>query len=99
MSVWAYEWDGLTGGATRDRVVDEARRPNYNAATVDDDFLLLRLEEPVEMNSDVGLSINGQLSRPSIGQSLTVRGLGMTSQGGPIPDFLRDVVVLGLDLS
>jgi secreted trypsin-like serine protease len=98
VSVGAYERYELTGGATRVRVVDEARHPNYNAATVDNDFLLLRLEEPVEMNTDVVLSINDQFSRPSIGQSLTVLGLGMTSQGGPIPDFLRDVVVQAISI-
>lgn len=93
VSVGGYEWDELTGGATIVRVVDEARHPNYNAATVENDFLLLRLEEPVEMNTDVVLSINDQFSRPFIGQSLTVLGLGITSEGGPSPDFLRDVVV------
>jgi secreted trypsin-like serine protease len=93
VTVGGYEWGELTGGATEALVVDEAAHPNYNAATVDNDFLLLRLEEPVEMNTNVVLSINDQFSRPFVGQSLTVLGLGTTSEGGSSPDFLRDVVV------
>lgn len=91
--VGGYEWSELTGGASRVRVVDEARHPSYNDATVENDFLLLRLEEPVVANTNVVLSINDQYSLPSEGQSLTVLGLGTTSEGGPTPEFLRDVVV------
>ena len=91
--VGGYEYGKVTGDAVRLRVIDEARHPNYNDNTIENDFLLLRLEETVQMNTDVVLSLNNQYTRPVDGQDLTVLGLGLTSDGGSSPDKLRDVVV------
>eukprot|EP00980_Cylindrotheca_fusiformis_P006432 scaffold1375_cov137-Cylindrotheca_fusiformis.AAC.21 len=53
----------------------------------------ISLEEAVEMNTDVTLSINDVDSLPFVGQNLTVLGLGLLGEEGVPPDFLRDVVV------
>lgn len=95
--VGAYRSGSTNNGAVRVSVSNEAKHPNYNDNTVENDFLLLKLSEPVTMNTNVVLSLNDQYATPADGEDLTVLGLGATSEGGSSPSILRDVVVQAID--
>ena len=95
--VGAYRSGSTDNGAVRVSVSNEAKHPNYNDNTVENDFLLLRLSEPVTMTTNVVLTLNDQYATPTDGEDLTVLGLGATSEGGSSASILRDVVVQAID--
>jgi secreted trypsin-like serine protease len=99
-SVGAFDADGVLVVAVKARIVEEFIHPNYEMSTISNDFLLLRLEVPVELppmndgTSNVELTLNYDDSFPADGQDLTVIGLGLedeTNWDGA--DSLRQVVV------
>lgn len=92
--VGAYRSGSTLNNAVRATVVAEVSHPKYNDSTTANDFHLLRLNKDVTVGgSSVVLSLNNQYSNPANGASLTVLGLGNTSEGGGIPNILRDVQV------
>jgi trypsin len=96
--VGAFRAGSTQNNAVSVSVVDEAMHPNYNDDTMVNDFLLLKLSEPVNIpGSNVVLSLNDQFSNPADGDDLTVLGLGKTSEGGSSPSILRDVEVQAID--
>lgn len=83
------------------KVVDH---PNYNSKTLDNDFSLLELSTPVDLES-VAPSIR-PVCLPSAGNpsqyedvSSIVSGWGTTSSGGDQPNALRDVTVTTMNNS
>ena len=92
--VGAYRAGSTDNNAVSVSVSADVPHPNYDDFTLANDFRLLRLSNDVTVGgSNVVLSINGQSSRPSAGEDLTVLGLGLTSEGGSSPDILRDVEI------
>jgi hypothetical protein len=96
--VGAFRKGSTLNNAVSVSVVDEAKHPNYNDDTMENDFLILKLAEPVNIpGSDVVLSLNDQFSNPADGDDLTVLGLGKISEGGSTANVLRDVEVQAID--
>jgi len=92
--VGAYRSGSTSNNAVRATVVAEVSHPKYDHSTTANDFHLLRLNKDVTVGgSSVVLSLNDQYSNPANGASLTVLGLGVTSEGGSAPNILRDVEV------
>ena len=86
VSVGAYN-----RGDGESRTVLETRfHPNYDD-DVDNDFMLLRLNTPV--NSVETVKVNDNSGKPNDGQDLTVLGLGDLEEDGNSPNTLHDVVV------
>lgn len=104
--VGAYLLSGIWDSNDVDRVVAEQKNhPSFNQKTVENDFMLLRLQQPVYL-ADGGVTL--ELSNDDIdiqdGTELTVMGLGVTSYsflgglgfgfGRPAqPDKLMDVQI------
>jgi secreted trypsin-like serine protease len=95
--VGGYERGEITDGAVSRTVAETRFHPNYNGNTEENDFMLLRLESPVTMSSNVELALNDDFGIPQNNQYLTVLGLGSLEEGGDSPNFLRDVVVQAVD--
>lgn len=96
--VGAFRAGSTQNNAVEVSVIDEAMHPGYNDDTVENDFMLLKLSQEVNIpGSNVVLSLNSQYSTPSDGEDLTVLGLGDTQEGGGSPNFLRDVEVQAVD--
>jgi len=75
-------------------VVQERLHPKYDDTTIENDFALFKLKSSVPTtDTGIRLTLNTNSSIPSAGKSLTVLGLGITSEGGSAPWKLRDVVV------
>jgi trypsin len=71
-------WDVDT--ATTVRVEQQYNHPSYNDQTIENDFMLLRLQEPVYTDGVV-LELSNDPTDISGGTDLTVLGLGVTSNG------------------
>jgi len=82
----------IGGGTTVAEVVSQRIHPNWNSANWKNDFYLYRLRSPVT-TSGARVVVNTNGASPSDGQSLTTMGFGTTSEGGPVPSILRDVVL------
>jgi trypsin len=93
VTVGAYEAFETTYGAVQTRVAETRFHPSYNSGTDQNDFMLLRLQSPVNMNTNVELQLNDEFSVPQDNQDMTVLGLGVLRENGNSPDFLHDVVV------
>jgi len=73
------------------KVVDH---PNYNKRTMDNDFALCKLNEPVTLDDDRAvLVLNEEDSVPATGEDLIVMGVGALKEGGNSPQFLHNVTV------
>ena len=76
----------------RGEIVQQQRHPGYNSNTQENDFYLYKLRSPIT-TTGARVTVNTNGSAPSAGQSLTVIGYGLTSEGGSPSDKLRDVVI------
>jgi secreted trypsin-like serine protease len=102
--VGAYRLSGVWDTNDVSRVVAQQRNhPDYNDDTVENDFMLLRLQQPVYMaDGAVSLELSNDEMDIEDGTELTVLGLGVTSTsflggfgfGSPTqPDQLADVQI------
>jgi len=92
VTVNAYRlYSASTTGAESRRVVERIRHPNYNSQTLSNDFMILKLNEPV--TSITPIPYNTSPSVPSQGDELKVVGLGTTRAGGNQARILQEVVV------
>mmetsp|Transcript_1608 Transcript_1608/g.2807 ORF Transcript_1608/g.2807 Transcript_1608/m.2807 type:complete len:407 (+) Transcript_1608:224-1444(+) len=98
--VGAFRMNKLWDTNSIDRVVvEQANHPAYSDQTVDNDFMLLRLAEPVEMDTTVTLELSNNVNDIQGGNELTVLGLGVTANcflgfcwgGNSAPSQLMDV--------
>lgn len=78
--------------ATERTVVGKVAHPNYDddAATPAYDFIILKLDQPVEQKP---IRLNRSINNPSDGEDITVIGFGATSEGGGGSDILQEVKV------
>lgn len=91
MSAQKYKNSG--GGAVKVKVIEELLHPNFNRYTLVYDFNLFRIDEAVELDTDIVLTLNKDPAFPGLGENLTVAGMGQTTYGGLLPDVLNDVEV------
>ena len=83
---------------TRHRVCRFADHPSYDYISLDNDFSILHLEQPVEFGARAvpaclpPVSFKGDFLN---GKSLTVSGWGKLTEGGTSPNVLHSVVVPG----
>jgi hypothetical protein len=104
MLVGAYKSDTASSGGVYRNIVEKVQHPLYgNNNNIQDsnDFLLIKLNQPVTSVFPVQLSINEDGSKPATGNGLTVVGLGSTTEGGNGPNngILREVVVQAISTS
>jgi secreted trypsin-like serine protease len=99
-SVGAFDANGVLVVAVKARITEEIIHPNYIMSTISNDFMLLRLEVPVELprvidgTPNVELTLNYDDAFPADGQDLTVIGLGLEDESNwDGADALRRVVV------
>merc|ERR1712232_239983 len=93
VQVGAYKAQSTEYGVKRKctKVVDH---PNYNKRTMDNDFALCKLNEPVTLDDDRAvLVLNEEDSVPATGEDLIVMGVGALKEGGNSPQFLHNVTV------
>ena len=95
--VGAYEFGQETYGAVEVNVADYESHPQYDDESLDNDFALYRLEKEVNIKTDITLLVNSEYKVPSVGQPVTVIGMGMLYEEGPADNYLRDVEVLAID--
>mmetsp|Transcript_9121 Transcript_9121/g.23082 ORF Transcript_9121/g.23082 Transcript_9121/m.23082 type:complete len:766 (-) Transcript_9121:220-2517(-) len=88
--VGAYQASG--DGQVR-TVSQQVNQPNYNDATLQNDFMLLRLSSPVNINSIPTLTLSNDPADFAENTPLTVMGLGTLSAGGSTPNTLQEVTV------
>ncbi len=92
--VGAYKRDDDTTDGSHDRTCSEwIPHPNYDGSTNQNDFALCKLNEPVELETDVKFSLNFDKTIPRRDDVLTAVGLGRLSSGGAIASVLQHVDV------
>ena len=93
--VGAYEDDSSsTTGASSVTVEEQQNHPNYDGSTMENDFMLLKLATPVNIATPrLSIATSGGSSDPSAGTTLTVIGVGLTTDGGSTASTLREVDV------
>jgi hypothetical protein len=74
-------------------VAQQIIHPFYNAGTMENDFMLLRLQQPVTTTGGVVLELSDDPSNIQDGTPLTVLGLGVTNTDGTTPQQLMDVQI------
>jgi len=90
--IGAYKENKLEDGAQLRECVQWFRHPNYVRATLDYDFALCKLDEPV--TNVTAIELNADNSFLTDGDNLVVIGLGDTQDEAiGYPDILRDVTV------
>lgn len=87
------KWWGQTSGDAERRTIAPDRRvhPDYDSSTFANDFVVMKLTEPVTHIEPVML--NGNMASPESGETLTAIGFGSLSQGGWTPRLLQEVDV------
>lgn len=93
VQVGAYKAHSDEFGYSRtcERVINH---PQYNSATLNNDFSLCLLDSPVNISEErVVLALNEDGGVPETGEDLIVLGLGRLSSGGNSPEFLHNVTV------
>jgi Trypsin len=89
-----------TTGASSVTVTAQRNHPNYDDNSMENDFMLLRLGTAVNIATPkLSIATSGGASSPAAGTSLTVIGVGATSQGGSGASTLREVVVPVVDVN
>lgn len=94
--VGAFQFqENNSDGSVTVSVATQANHPNYNDNTVQNDFMLLRLAQPVQIPNMPMLELSNNLNDIADDTPLTVLGLGITSAsgGGSNPNQLMDVEV------
>ena len=89
-------YDDFEARSLRVKVTEIVIHHNYDSSTVDYDFSLLRLAEPVDFNSfpnirPVCLPENSEETYAE--NFATVSGWGTTSSGGSLSNYLQEVMV------
>jgi secreted trypsin-like serine protease len=94
--VGAYKYDWFSDdNSTKVIVADQWNHPDYDDFTVNNDFMLLLLEEPVDIGREVILQLSEFTTDVVEGTSLNVLGLGLIdSTEYLLPDQLVDATVL-----
>jgi trypsin len=81
-----------SGGVIKS-VTTECMHPNYQSSTTRNDYLLLKLQSPVDINQYPPIQLNNNKAIPQVNQVLTVIGFGATSEGGSSSNTLLKVNV------
>jgi trypsin len=89
--VGAYRRQNTSNGAVWVNIEKATAHPQYDSKTTNNDFLLLKLSQSVDISNILSLNFDGAV--PVTGEDLTVLGVGTTSQGGSQASHLMDVVV------
>ncbi len=92
VGAYQYGWSS-SDNSTTVLVADQSNHPDYDDFTVNNDYMLLLLEEPVEMEGGVVLQISEDENDVAEGTSLTVLGLGVDDSGF-LPNQLLDTTIL-----
>ncbi len=93
--VGAFQYDfNSDDGSSKITVSEQSVHPSWNRETLQNDYMLLRLEQDAPSSSVVAIS--NDESDIAGGTPLTVLGLGQTESGGP-PGQLMDVEILTFD--
>eukprot|EP00977_Amphora_coffeiformis_P024024 scaffold14974_cov195-Amphora_coffeaeformis.AAC.31 len=77
------------GGAVRRFVDTVLQHPQYEEQTVSNDFMLVKLEQPVTTIQPIVL--NQHADTPTTGAGLTTMGYGYTSEDGDVSQVLNEV--------
>lgn len=87
--------NGSFQSAERINVKDAVAHPRYgmDGSNINNDFALLLLSSPYNIESNIKLVLNEEDSVPADGDILDVFGMGTTQEGGNIAESLRDVKV------
>jgi len=80
------------GGVSRS-VVRKVGHPGYNDATTANDYMILKLNEPVDISVYQPIKLNDNANVPPTNEMLTVIGFGATSEGGSGSNKLQKVAV------
>lgn len=92
VTIGAYELNNAhTEGAVTRSIVERSSHPDFNTSTLANDFLLLHLDSPVSSVQPILLNDNSSI--PTVGQNLTVIGLGTTAPGASRAETLQQVSV------
>jgi trypsin len=81
-----------SGGVVKS-VTTECVHPNYQSSTTTNDYMLLKLDSPVDINQFPPIQLNNNKAIPQTNQILTVIGFGATSEGGSGSNTLLKVNV------
>jgi secreted trypsin-like serine protease len=81
-----------SGGVVKS-VTTECVHPNYQSFTTTNDYMLLKLNSPVDINQYPPIQLNNNKAVPKANQILTVIGFGTTSEGGFVSNTLLKVNV------
>jgi trypsin len=81
-----------SGGVIKS-VTTECMHPNYQSSTTANDYLLLKLQSPVDTTQYPPIQLNNNNAIPQVNQMLTVIGYGATSEGGSGSNTLLKVNV------
>jgi len=93
-SVLLGEHNIADGKSNRVDVAEIINHPNYDSQTLDNDFSILRLSNPVTFTNEVSPAcLPADMSNTYAGVTATVTGWGDLSTGGPSPDVLQEVDV------
>jgi trypsin len=72
-------------------IVKRVPHPNHNSQTQENDFMIMRLNEPVTGVTPIALNADAKI--PAAGNVLTAIGFGRSTSGGARPNFLQKVNV------
>eukprot|EP00521_Asterionellopsis_glacialis_P014446 CAMPEP_0195307882 /NCGR_PEP_ID=MMETSP0707-20130614/37935_1 /TAXON_ID=33640 /ORGANISM="Asterionellopsis glacialis, Strain CCMP134" /LENGTH=741 /DNA_ID=CAMNT_0040372135 /DNA_START=132 /DNA_END=2354 /DNA_ORIENTATION=+ len=83
-----------TPGATVRSIASRVPHPDYDPSNLNNDFMILKLDEPVESTKVTPLALNDQSDTPRISEALTVIGLGVIDAAtNDQPETLQEVEV------
>jgi hypothetical protein len=91
--VSGYEWQTDNGDAKEYGVIDFVQHPDFNRWSMNYDFQLVRLDESVNLKTDVIFDLNEDHTVPYNGENLTVIGMGQLEYQGEMSYILNDVEV------
>lgn len=74
-------------------MTDAKLHPNFEFDTNDNDYALVLLEKPYNMDSDIQLVLNENTNFPWNNEMLEALGMGNTKKNGPVTVKLRNVKV------
>ena len=74
-----HDDDILPAGAHQRMVVNRRLHPDYNETSLENDFMVMKLDSPVPINP---VQLNQDASIPAAGETLTVMGFGLEDESG-----------------
>jgi len=93
VTVGKYRTGYNSNGVTR-QITERNSHPNYRGNSIDYDYMVMKLDRPVDTNIYPPIRINQDINVPANRQELTVIGFGSLSQGGSsTPSRLQEVDV------